>query len=185
MPLGCLERASVLAVESLLRNSTSTDDGDYTDVETAQFLTSNCPRFENFSTLNGDGSYVGSGKGIDVQMFIVHKEYCESIEARIMTYLVSIDVDPEMFRQACAAVLAEPSSSPAKRAAINLVRFVERYQDFSLFGHMMESEFLRVYAAVDADVDFDVDFEVPVENKHLSTEYYSYTVLGKSRKNSN
>ena len=100
---------------------------------------------------------------------------------------------PERFRLACATIISEteaninPTPNPSKRAVCNLIKFVERYQDFSLFGHMMESEFLRVYAAVDADadVDFDVDFEVPVENKHYSTEYYSYTVLGKSRKNSN
>jgi len=152
MHLSPLERASVLAVESLLRNSTTTDDGDYSDEDTRQFLFSNCPRFEGFSVLNGDGAVVGTGKGIDVQMFIVHKEYCENIEQRIIAYLHSIDLEPEQFQVACAHILAEPANTkasdtpnPAKRAATNLVRWVERYQDFSLFGHMMESEFMRLY----------------------------------------
>ena len=147
MHLSALERASVLAVESLLRNSTATDDGDYSDAASRQFLLSNCPRFEGFSILNGDGAVVGTGKGIDVQMFIVHKEYCENIEQRIIDYLHTIEVEPEQFQLACAHILAEESNAPdpAKRAAINLVRWVERYQDFSLFGHMMESEFLRLH----------------------------------------
>eukprot|EP00605_Chrysophyceae_sp_TOSAG23-4_P002780 GSChrysophyteH1.ASY1.ANO1.3064.1 assembled CDS len=133
-----LERASVLAVESLLRNSTNTSDGDYTDEDMMQFLSSNCPRFEDFSQLNGDGSAVGSGKGIDVQMFLVHREYCEALESRILNYLEKINVLPSRFRGACGHIMNEPWSSPEKQAAMTLIQYVERYQDFCLFGNMME-----------------------------------------------
>jgi len=155
-PLTGLEKVSPLVLESFLRNSTSTEEGDYADEATKQFMASNCPRFENFSTLvDVVGTSSASGKGLDVQMYIVHKEYCDAIENKIIVYLKGMNVEVDRFRLACSTILKENNPSnhkhnaggdDANRAAVmHLVHFIEQYQDFLAFGRMMEQVFLRLH----------------------------------------
>ena len=145
--LSPLEKVSPLVIESFLRNSSSSDEGNYLDEGTRQFLATNCPRFENFSVLVDENASSVTGKGLDVQMFVVHKEYCEVIESTIVAYLKDINVSADRFRLACARILAttDAEDNTNRNAVRNLVSFIDQYQDFFAFGHMMERYFLRLH----------------------------------------
>ena len=82
-PLTALEQATPLAVEAYFRYN---QGGMFKD-----FIRANAPRFQNFR----EESEADSGKGFDLQMFLVHKEYLTLVETKLGEYLRSLGTSAE------------------------------------------------------------------------------------------
>ena len=125
--LSALEQALPLTVESWFRNRG--------DVLFGPFIATACPRFENFRA----DSKVDTGKGLDVNQFVVHREYLALVEQKLGELLHSLGTSESTFVIAAEAALQDDNSKVVEE----LIAISNKYVDFGTFGEMMEDEFIR------------------------------------------
>lgn len=106
------------------------------------FYRVNCPRFQGFRAARESNASGGStdGRGFDLHMQIVHNEYLCSLESLVTIQLQRMDVSVERFMKAVSNGLESSDSVPK-----GLVNQLKRFEDFFLFGEMMEDKFKSIF----------------------------------------
>ena len=125
--VSALERALPLTVESWFRHRSEALFGP--------FIATSCPRFENFRA----DSKINTGKGLDINQFVVHREYLTLVEQKLSELLLSLGTSEATFAKAAEAALQDDNS----KAVEELIAISNKYLDFGAFGEMMEDEFIR------------------------------------------
>ena len=83
--MSAMERALPLTVESWFRHRSEALFGS--------FIATACPRFENFRA----DSLIDTGKGLDINQWVVHREYLSLVEEKLGEFLQSLGTSEATF----------------------------------------------------------------------------------------